>query len=231
MSLGLYIIGFTQLCIYSLRMSFSITDKEIKFKNDIMSGELEKKKQNVQLEKFVEQYLDYSKVNKRPQSYRRDITSTRALLSFFKGKFLAEIHPFLIEKYKKKRLEKVKPATINPELACLKNMFNKARKWNYAKENPVKDVEFFKEERLDVTILTPEKEIEFLAELKSKKTKAVVITALNAGMRKKDTFNLMKENVDYHKKVIHVTNTKHWEVRDIPMNDLLLTGSLTSDRI
>ena len=160
-------------------------------------------------------------MNKRPQSYRRDITSTRALLSFFKWKFLAEIHPFLIEKYKKKRLEKVKPATINRELACLKNMFNKARKWNYAKENPVKDVEFFKEERLDVTILTPEKEIEFLAELKSKKTKAVVITALNAGMRKKEIFDLMKDNVDFNKRVIHVIHTKNWEVRDIPMNDLL----------
>ena len=196
-------------------------EKEIKFKHEIASGKYEGVKKKILFDKFVEQYLDYSKVNKRPESYRRDITSTRALLSYFKGKCLADIHPFLIEKYKKKRLEKVKPATVNRELACLKNMFNKAKKWNCAKENPVKDVEFFKEEPLDVTILTPKKEIEFLAELKSKKTKAVVITALNAGMRKKEIFDLMKDNVDFNKRVIHVTHTKNWEIRDIPMNELL----------
>ena len=92
-------------------------EKEIKFKSQIASGEYDARKKNVLFEKFVEQYLDYSKVNKRPKSYGRDITSTRVLMSFFKEKTLANIHPFLIEKYKKKRLEKVKPATVNRELA------------------------------------------------------------------------------------------------------------------
>ena len=95
-------------------------EKERKFKNDVESGEHEKKKKNVLFEKLVEQYLEYSMVNKRPQSYGRDITSTNALLLFFKGKHLTDIHPFLIEKYKKKRLEKVKPATVNRELETLK---------------------------------------------------------------------------------------------------------------
>jgi len=72
-----------------------------------------------------------------------------------------------------------------------------------------------------VTILTPEKEIDVSAELKSKKTKAVVITALNAGMRKKGIVDLMKENVDFNTRVIHVIHTKNWEIRDIHMNDLL----------
>ena len=103
-------------------------EKEIKFKNQIASGEFEKRKKNTPFEKFIEQYLEYSKVHKRPKSYLRDITSTGALKTFFKGKILSDIHPFLIEKYKKMRLERVKPANVNRELACLKNMFSKAKK-------------------------------------------------------------------------------------------------------
>jgi hypothetical protein len=34
----------------------------------------------------------------------------------------------------------------------------------------------------------------------------------------------MKDNVDCNKRVIHVTHTKNWEVRDIPTNDLLTKG-------
>ena len=48
-----------------------------------------------------------------------------------------------------------------------------------------------------------------------------MITALNAGMRKKELFDLRKDNVNINKRMIHVTHTKNWEIRDIPMNELL----------
>ena len=76
------------------------------------------------LEKLIEQYLEYSKVNKRSGTHRREIDLTNVLLTFFRGKCLNEINPFLIERYKKERTKKVKPATVNREVACLKNMYN-----------------------------------------------------------------------------------------------------------
>jgi integrase len=100
-------------------------------------------------------------------------------------------------------------------------MFTKAISWRYIKDNPVKEVKLLKEEQKDITVLSPEKEVELLNEMKSKKIKAVVITALNAGMRKKEIFDLTKNNVDFKNRIIHVTHTKNWEVRDIPMNELL----------
>ena len=196
-------------------------EKEQKLRNEIASGKYENKQKNVFLEKLVEQYLEYSKVNKRHKSYLRDITSTNALLTFFKGKFLTEIHPFLIEKYKKKRLGVVMPATVNRELACLKNMYTQAKSWKLGKENPVKEVKMLKEEPKDVTILCPEKEMELLAELKLKYARAMVITALNTGMRAREIFDLLKENVDFKNRMIHVTRSKNWEIRDIPMNETL----------
>jgi len=52
-------------------------------------------------------------------------TSTKDLL-FFTGKYLTDTHPFLIERYKKERLTKVKPARLHRELAFLNNVFTKA---------------------------------------------------------------------------------------------------------
>jgi integrase len=196
-------------------------EKEWKFRNEVASGKYEGRKKNVLFEKLVEQYLEYSKVNKRPKSYERDITSTKALLPAFKGKYLTDIHPFLIERYKKKRLEKVKPATVNRELETLKTMFNKAKSWNLGKENPVKEVKFLKEEPKDITILSPAKEGELLNALKSQLIKAIVLVALNTGMRKREILDLTKDNVDFNGRMIHVTITKNWEIRDIPMNELL----------
>lgn len=49
----------------------------------------------------------------------------------------------------------------------------------------------------------------------------MVITALNTGMREREIFDLLKENVDFKKRLMHVTFTKNWETRDIPMNELL----------
>ena len=83
------------------------------------------------------------------------------------------------------------------------------------------NVEFFKEEPWDVTILTPEKEVELINELESKKIKVVVITVLNAGMRKKEIVDLRKDNVAINKRMIHVTHTLNWEIRDITMNERL----------
>jgi len=58
----------------------------------------------------------------------------------FKGKYLFEITPEMIEEYKAERLGKVAPATVNRELACLKHVYTKAIEWGYIRNNPAKGV-------------------------------------------------------------------------------------------
>ena len=74
-------------------------------------------------------------------------------------------------------------------------------------------------------VLTPEKEKELYDVLskqrKSKHSIDIILTALNTGMRKREIYDLRKENVDFKNRIIHVTHTKNWEVRDIPMNKKL----------
>ena len=76
-----------------------------------------------------------------------------------------------------------------------------------------------------MTVLSWEKEAELYEALSihlyQRHCKAIVVTELNTGMRAREIFALRKENVDLRKGVIHFIHTKHWEARDIPMNELL----------
>jgi hypothetical protein len=78
-------------------------------------------------------YLGYARENKR--SWDRDMRSIKRLANVFTGRRLPEITPVEIERYKTLRLGGMdrlgrhpKPATVNRELACLRSLFNVARK-------------------------------------------------------------------------------------------------------
>jgi len=49
----------------------------------------------------------------------------------------------------------------------------------------------------------------------------IVLVALNTGMRKGEIFNLKWQDVDLDLRMIHVSDSKNYEARDIPMNDIL----------
>ncbi len=65
-------------------------------------------------EDFAKEYLEYVKVYKH--SWTRDETSLKWEISHLEDFCLSKITLFHIEGYKKARLEKVKPSTINREL-------------------------------------------------------------------------------------------------------------------
>jgi hypothetical protein len=68
----------------------------------------------------------------------------------------AEIHPLLIERYKRERGERVSRRTVDIELACLKHVFTKAVEWGQAAENPVRKVRLFKPRNERTTLGTGE---------------------------------------------------------------------------
>jgi hypothetical protein len=75
------------------------------------------------------------------------------------GKRLADITPFLIEKYKRLRKEDGRSeVTVNRALAFLKNLFTMAMKWAKATENPVKQVRLVREDNGRTRFLTEEED-------------------------------------------------------------------------
>jgi len=145
---------------------------------------LEGSKGKTTFAEFAETYLkDYAKANKR--SWRSDESRPRVSLTPTFGAFrLKEITPLQIEQYRAKRLESgAARGTINRELALMKRMFNLAIDWRFAKENPVRKVRFFsRKDNLKERILTKEEESALLS-LCSPYLKAIVLVALNTGMR------------------------------------------------
>jgi integrase len=201
-------------------------EKLILKKRDLIQGEDKPKIPRVSFRQFKEEFLKWSKGNKKPKSSLRDECSLKRLQPFFGDKLLSEVSSFLVEKYKLQRRDQgAKPRTIAIELACLRHMFNMAVKWGKAGSNPVLGVKFPKEAESKDRILSDEEEARLLETVrtghKAKHLEGIIEMALNTGMRKGEILNLKWENVDFKNRVITVEGTKTGEIRRIPMNNKL----------
>lgn len=196
-----------------------LNDVKLKIVKKEYLGVYEEKK--ISFKDFSEQYLEYSKANKAFSTYnRQDRISINRLKPYFKEKYIFEITPQMIERYKAKRLKTVSPATVNRELATLKNMFTMAIKWGYLKTNPAKEVKSLKEPPGRVRYLKHE-EVKALYESCAGYLRSIVVTALNTGMRKGELQELKWANVDFKNRKITVVNAKNNESRVIPINKTL----------
>jgi len=167
---------------------------------------------------FASEYLNFSKTNKR--SWLRDRTSIRHLKAVFGSRYLSDITPLMIEHYKAKRKDQVRPATVNRELACMKHMFTKAIEWGKTTENPAKKVNLLRENNARLRYLTSE-EIKRLINAATPHLKPILTVALNTGMRKGEILNLKWEDIHWKRGVILLTDTKNSQWREIPMNGIV----------
>ena len=173
----------------------------------------------ISFDDFAKDYLQWAKVNKK--SWDRDGQLIENLKKDFSGKHLSGITPPLVENYKAKRIQEVKPATVNREVACLKAIFFKAILWGKFKgENPVsKKVKLFKEENTIVRWLTKEEILELLKRCsKNKNLLNMVICALNTGMRLGEIFKLKWTDIDLKTHLVRVEYGKNSKQRFIPMS-------------
>ncbi len=176
---------------------------------DIVHGRfrIEEAKPSPYFEDFSKQYLEWAKDNHKSWK-SMDAVRIRALLSFFKGKRLHNITPFLIEGYKSFRKDMVKPATINRELTVLSAIFSRAVDWGYLSNHPMKGgkVKKLREESLKERILSVEEE-KILLESSEPWIRGVLVVALDTGMRLGEILSLAWEQIDFHRRVILVKLT------------------------
>jgi len=171
--------------------------------------------QKLKFEDMGKLFLEnYSRPNKR--SWRRDEEIVGHLVDFFKGKYLHEITPLDIEKYKRKRREEVSPATVNRELSGLRNMYNRAIDWGMALKNPVKGVKFFREDEGRLNFLEKE-EIKRLYDACPAYLRPVVALAVSTGMRKGEILGLKWLDVDFRRRIVTILKTKGQRKREIPI--------------
>jgi integrase len=179
-----------------------------------------RKKTEVLFEDHAKEYLElYSKQNKR--SWKSDEGSLKHWTEFFRGKYLSEINPEAIEKYRiKRKVDGVSPSTVNRELACLKTLFNKAIEWEKTERNPAAKIKKFREPNPVERILSPD-EMRRLIDEASPDLRPVLLIALNTGMRKGEILSLRWRAVDFVKGFILIEDSKSGKSRKVPTNGLI----------
>lgn len=184
-------------------------------------------KPDVPFDEFSKEFIElHSKLHKR--SWKRDEASLKNLKPFFKGKMLGEIGPELVENYKAKRKAAttrrkthITEATINREIALLKTMFSKAVEWGRIENNPLSKVKKFRENHQKHMRILSDEEAITLVDAANSHLKPILIIALNTGMRRGEILALRWENVDFHKGLILIGDSKSGKSREVPMSHLV----------
>lgn len=181
-----------------------------------------RKRKDVLFEKAAEAFKAWATTNKRPQTIRLYTDCLKQLGESFNGRRLGDISPLAVEKHKQRRQE-VK-AMANRELACLKNLFNRAKEWGlYDGENPVRSVKPFRESRGKLRYLEPEEEAALLAETREP-LRTTCLLGLYAGLRvQSEALTLRKTDIDLRRGLLTV-RIEHEKIprgRGVPLNRLL----------
>lgn len=206
-------------------------ERESKFRQEVREGKHLLKARRITFEKFTEKYLENAKVDKRPKSAKRNEVSINMLMPYFKGQLISSIHQFQVEQYKKARREAgAEPATINRDVATLRNMMNKAIDWKYLQVNPLARIKMLEEVNERMWILSPEEEVRLLSECgKSEQwggpgrryLRDLVAFGLYSGMRLDEILSLLKVNVHLDQNYLLVVNSKSHRSRAVPISETL----------
>jgi len=183
--------------------------------------------EKIKFKNFTEKFLEFSKANKKNKTYISHKLSVKYLTEHFKDKMLEDITVYDVEQYKLKRLEKVKPASLNRELACLKYMMNLADDWGMLQKNIARKIKLLREPPGRLRYLNAEEIHRLIDAAKPEYLKVYYIIAFYTGMRKSEILGLQWENVDFKNKIIHVVqqvaedSPKSGRRREVPMADEL----------
>ena len=160
-------------------------------------------------------FLTWSEQQHRrhPATYRRYQVSSVALLSHFGDQPLDRITPEDVERFKTARAiedktvkgkekgtrkrtgQRIMPATVNRELACLKALFNHAIKSDLQVTNPVSRVTLLAEENEQTRVLSYDEQARYLGAA-TQMLRDVATLMLETGMRPEEVYRIQPENVN-----------------------------------
>lgn len=155
--------------------------------------------------KAMKDFLEWSEREHvaHPETAARYKYSSLPLLKFFKDRPLDQISAEDVESYKTRRSreksrqsgERLRPATVNRELACLRRMINHTTKGNPELRNPVSQVKFTDEDNQQTRVLSFIEQKAYLAEC-TPLLRNVATIILETGMRPGEVFELTPRVID-----------------------------------
>lgn len=173
-------------------------------------------------------YLDLPEV-KAKASFDRDVDSIQNLKRILgETTKLRELTAGRVEGFQRKRLEepspvhpsqRVRPATANREVACLKTMISRAIKHGRLDHNPVSTVKKLPENNVREKVLSSS-QFENLLAACPPHLEPIVLLAFYTGMRKSEVLFLTWDEVDLQKRFIRLAGdrTKTRVARSVPLH-------------
>ncbi|MDP8212617.1 MAG: site-specific integrase [Candidatus Zapsychrus exili] len=210
-----------------------------KIETDIAEGKYMdiKKKKDILFENFAEEYINtYVKLENKNVGKQRNLIN--GLVRHFKGEYLSKINTLMVRQYMSKRLESVRPASVNKDYAMLKSMFNRAIEWSMLLgTNPVSTIKKLPENNERTRWLTENEQERLLLNCKGM-TKIIVLVALKTGLRWGEITSLKWDQssnsnyVDFDSKTIlvHESLAKSKKSRHIPLCSSVVTFLKTIPR-
>jgi integrase len=198
--------------------------KLISRRDDVKKGKQPeiKRIQNHTFKELADKYLAWAEGRHRSAPIKGYLIS--GMVSQFGGLPLRRFNTLVVEEFQTGLINKgLKPATVNKYVSLLKAMLRKAVEWDWLEEEALKRMRRVKllpenNRRLRYLNITECKE---LVEACEPHLKPIVVTALNAGMRKGEILSLKWDKVDLIHGFILLDRTKNGERREIPINATL----------
>jgi integrase len=148
------------------------------------------------LAEFAPVYLrDWADTRKR--SAERDHRSCKVLVTHLGDRRLKDLTLPVVEQYMRDRLQSIKAASVNREVACLRKMLNFAVSMKYLSANPIGRIELYKEARRPPTRLSPKDELKLL-ELSPPWLRRMIRFALAHGCRQGEILALTWSDVAFN---------------------------------
>ncbi len=209
-------------------------------------------KNDVAIDKFFEQFREYSQAQHRPATTERYRAVIDHFQAFLKDQpsitFLSEVNTQLIDRYKvyrkgnwvngngypvgsesgmtNKTRKGARAYTVNFEMDTLRLMFNLAIKWDYLEVNPTKGVAKLKVDDAKPPRFLTAEESQKLLDASPTEQRRIFFTFLSTGMRKAELENLQWQDIDIKRQKIRIRRKEDWKPktgeRDIPISEPLL---------
>jgi integrase len=164
---------------------------------------------------LAKRYHEWSRVNNKSYAVNKHHYINQVTKNFGSRR-LADISPWLVEKWKAERIKETGYTELDRELACLKHMFTKAIEWKMITENPARTVKPFRKTRRRERFLTQDEISRLLSHLPDHQ-RPLIQLALLTGLRRSNLLNLKWEQVNLHQGLLTIPAQEAKGGRDLKL--------------
>ncbi len=170
---------------------------------------------------FVQIYLE--RVVSLMKSIRTERNRVKRWVKDLGMRPIGQITRAEIESWRREKMSRCKPATINRDLSRLRHMLNIAVEWELLEKSPMQGMKFLRENNARTRYLSVDECHRLIDSCMAPHIRAIVTVALHTGMRLGEILNLRWQDLDFSSGFILVQDSKNGQARQVPMDSMIST--------